>query len=108
MADVGEGDVAAIAFGAVADDTLVIRLSGELDIVSVEALGPSVERILTNDARKVVIDASGLDFMDSCGIALLLRIAARFGALDVLHPSEIIQEIILASGTAEHLRALPE
>ena len=53
---------------------LVIRLAGELDHHSARAALEEVERLLDDYLpRDAVLDLAGLTFMDSAGIALILR-----------------------------------
>jgi anti-anti-sigma factor len=55
-------------------DTPVLRLFGELDLVSAEA----VQHALVALARsEVVVDLSQLEFIDSSGLAALLRARRR-------------------------------
>ncbi|HUR87275.1 MAG TPA: STAS domain-containing protein [Solirubrobacteraceae bacterium] len=59
------------------DDGHVIRLFGELDIASAEMLERELERVEATDAPRIVVDLSGLTFMDSTGIRLLLTTHKR-------------------------------
>ena len=53
---------------------LVIHLAGELDHHSARAALGDIERLLDEYMpRDAVLDMSGLTFMDSAGIALILR-----------------------------------
>jgi anti-sigma B factor antagonist len=58
-------------------DTLIVALSGELDLAS----APDLERELQVGAEgapsRMVIDLSGLGFMDSTGLQALLRARER-------------------------------
>ncbi len=58
-------------------DAHVISLSGELDIASAETLERELEDVEATDAERIVIDLSGLTFMDSTGIRLLLTAHQR-------------------------------
>jgi anti-anti-sigma factor len=86
----------------------VVQVHGELDMESVEELDDQVADVLGLEARAVVLDAAGLTFMDSSGIAILLRLAARFGSLEVRHASAVIRQIIEASGVEECLQVVEE
>jgi anti-sigma B factor antagonist len=50
---------------------VVMTVRGEIDIVSAGALGAALEPINAN--RRVVVDMSGVEFMDSTGLASMLR-----------------------------------
>jgi anti-sigma B factor antagonist len=76
----------------------VVRLTGEIDISNAEPIGDALEAILGPGARRVIVDVAGLDFMDSAGIAMLLRTAARVEAVEIRNPSGIIRRIIECTG----------
>jgi anti-anti-sigma factor len=91
-----------VALGA--DGTLHIVLRGELDILSVEALQPEIAAALAYEASLVVVDAAELTYVDSSGLAVLLRLARRHGDLEVRHASNILRQAITAAGLAGRLR----
>ena len=59
--------------------TFVIELYGELDAASAPELELVLERAEGTDAEKVVLDLSGLEFIDSAGVSLLVGAARRSG-----------------------------
>jgi anti-anti-sigma factor len=61
-------------------DVVVARVSGELDIVGAGALGERIDDAVPTSARTLVVDFSGLDFIDSSGIAMLFALARRLGS----------------------------
>jgi anti-anti-sigma factor len=54
------------------DGWLHLRLSGELDLASASALGERLDDLRAGN-QQVCLDLSNLDFMDSSGIALLVK-----------------------------------
>lgn len=84
-------------------ERLVVHLVGDLDLGSVEVLEPKVTELLGRDAREVTIDATRLEFMDTSGIALLLRLANRFPSLKVEGASSIIARCVAALGLTHRL-----
>jgi anti-anti-sigma factor len=54
-----------------------IRLFGELDLASAGAVERELERAEATDAESIVLDLSGLTFMDSTGVRLLATANAR-------------------------------
>jgi len=76
----------------------VVRLIGEIDISNAEPIGDALADIVGPEARQVVVDLGALDFMDSAGIAMLLRSAARVDALEIRNPSDVIRRIIECTG----------
>jgi anti-sigma B factor antagonist len=76
----------------------VVRLTGEIDISNAEPIGDALEAIVGPDARQVVVDLEGLQFMDSAGIAMLLRTAARVDEVEIRNPSDVMRRIIECTG----------
>jgi anti-sigma B factor antagonist len=59
-------------------DTAVISLRGELDVAGSALLDAELERIAADhDPKTIVVDLSGLDFMDSTGLRLIVLGDAR-------------------------------
>lgn len=52
---------------------IVLALTGELDLASAPELGRQLRELGCTHPGRLLIDLSGLDFMDSTGIALLIR-----------------------------------
>jgi anti-anti-sigma factor len=61
-------------------DVVVARLSGELDISVAEATGRRIADSVPSSARGVVVDMSGLEFMDSSGVSMLFTLARQVGS----------------------------
>lgn len=82
---------------------VVVRMAGEYDIASVEPLEAHLDALLRQDTESVVIDMSELRFMDTSGVALLIRIANNFGSLEIRNASALICRTIQALGLSERL-----
>jgi anti-sigma B factor antagonist len=54
-------------------DALVVRASGDLDLVAAERFGLELMWALTGDASAVFVDLSGVEFIDSTGLRALLE-----------------------------------
>jgi len=74
------------------------RLSGELDLMNVEAVSRHLQAELRTEER-LTLDVSGVTFIDSKGLAMLLQLAAL--ALELGHspivlraPSEVLRRVI--------------
>lgn len=62
----------------VTGDVAVVRLTGELDVAGSALLEQELERIGADHApRALVLDLSGLEFMDSTGLRLVVLADAR-------------------------------
>jgi anti-anti-sigma factor len=60
-------------------DIVVARVTGELDIAGASATGESLGEAVPTSARALVVDFSGLEFIDSSGVAMLFALARRLG-----------------------------
>ena len=57
----------------VTGDTVVVALTGELDVSGASLLDNELDRIASDHAADhVVLDLSGLDFMDSTGLRMMV------------------------------------
>ncbi|MDQ1461843.1 MAG: hypothetical protein QOI08_3327 [Actinomycetota bacterium] len=82
----------------------VVNLVGEIDIANADALGEQLDQLIGAGADRLVVDLSALDFMDSSGIAMLLRAAGRVDSMSVRNPTDAVRRIIECTGLAETLR----
>jgi anti-sigma B factor antagonist len=58
-------------------DVHTIVLAGELDLATAQRLEQELKRVEATDARSILVDLSGLAFMDSTGIRILVAADAR-------------------------------
>lgn len=82
---------------------VVIMLSGEIDLSNIDVLFDKIEPVVAKRAQPVVFDLRELTFMDSSGIALLLRIAAHAQSVRVRKPSALVRRMIEATGLSDVL-----
>lgn len=54
-------------------DTLVLRVEGELDLRSAPSLSRAVASAISERPTRIAIDCSAISFMDSSGLATLVR-----------------------------------
>lgn len=83
--------------------TLYIGLNGELDEHYATHIRKQLDELIDNvKADKVIVELSGLSFMDSTGIGVLLgrykKLQARGIPLYLANPSVSIDKILLLSG----------
>jgi anti-anti-sigma factor len=93
----------------VSDDhgTPVIRLSGELDLVTVESVRAAMDAVLTRETERLVFEISELEFMDSSGLALLVSASRRAQKVELRNPTLIVRRLIELTGLAERLMIVP-
>jgi anti-sigma B factor antagonist len=104
----GPGDDADLVLRTVFQDgTFVVALFGEMDAANAGELDRALLRAEGTDAVEIVLDLSGLHFIDSTGIAVLVAADARSRAdgkrLSVLRGSEPVQRTIEICGLADRL-----
>ena len=61
-------------------DVVIARMSGELDIAGAPGMGDRIHEAVPTSARRLVVDLSGLDFIDSSGIAMLFGLTRKLGS----------------------------
>ena len=90
-----------------AADTVVISVSGELDLASSPALEEELERVAQSDAQVVVVDLRNLEFMDSTGLSVLVRAHQRAEEngrrLGLVNGSQQVQRLLTLTGVADRL-----
>lgn len=88
-------------------DALTIRLTGELDLASVDAIRRQIDGALGPNPQRVVFEMSELRFIDSSGLALLLTVAARSERVELANPPTTLRRVIEFSGLTETLQMTP-
>ncbi|MGW5738357.1 MULTISPECIES: STAS domain-containing protein [Streptomyces] len=85
-------------------DPVLMRVSGDLDMVSAPALRRALDPLL---AKRVELDLANVTFIDSSGVNELLshheRCREEGGRLTVLHPSRAVRQILQLLGVDELL-----
>jgi anti-anti-sigma factor len=75
-------------------DVVVVRLAGELAMESAVRLREATAPLRADD-RPLVLEASGLAFVDSTGIAELCGLAASRGRpIGVLEPQHVVRNVL--------------
>jgi anti-anti-sigma factor len=82
---------------------VVVRLSGELDMATVAELAVPLEQLLERAPQPVVLELDDLSFLDSSGVAVLIRIANRFPQLETRNPTPPVRRVIEVLGLADRL-----
>ena len=76
----------------------IVSVSGELDSSNAGALEETIAPIAAGHPERLVFDLSGLRFMDSAGIAVLVGVAANVDAVELRRPTPIVQRVIELTG----------
>jgi len=80
----------------------VVAVQGDLDVSNADQLAAVLDPLLKQQPTRVVFDLTDLRFMDSSGIAVLLRAAAAV-PVRVTRPSPIVRRVIEATGLTDAL-----
>lgn len=94
----------------------VALVGGEVDLSNVDGVASSLEGAVSNAALGLVLDLSGVTYLDSTGLRLLFRLARelrdRQQALRIVVPPEaLIWRVLRLSGVPDVVpvsRSLPE
>jgi anti-sigma B factor antagonist len=81
----------------------IVALSGELDSSNVDTLSVRLAPITAKQPERVVFDLSGLRFMDSAGIAVLIATARTVKSVHLRNPSEVVRRVVEVTGLTELL-----
>jgi anti-anti-sigma factor len=100
MADLEGTEAAEISIATSSDSGggPVLVVAGELDTSNAALLDAEVTALAEQGARRIVFDFSGLRFMDSAGIAVLLAAASQAGEAVVYRPSPAVRRILEVTG----------
>jgi anti-anti-sigma factor len=89
-------------------EAIVLALGGELDLATAELVRDALEHARAERPARLVIDLSGLSFIDSTGLALLVSEAKRCNNsgepdLEVWPGSEQVQRLFEIAGVVDRL-----
>ena len=92
----------------VSGDTLIVRLSGELDHHTAEVVRTRVEAELDRGYDNLVMNFEHLEFMDSSGLGVILgrykRITAAGGRMSLCSVNDQLMKLFELSGMLKILR----
>jgi anti-anti-sigma factor len=93
-------------------EALVVTLAGELDMNATFGLELELERLTQDtDARALVVDMDGVEFMDSSALGLLLATQERLRAHGIrfllANPSRAVRRMLELTGAGDALSVTP-
>jgi anti-sigma B factor antagonist len=81
---------------------VVVGVSGEVDVYSAPALGERINELLDGGQRRIVVDLSGVEFIDSTGLGTLVsghnRAAELSGSLSLVCNVDRIIKLMRITG----------
>ena len=83
--------------------SVTAKLSGELDHFSADSVRSMLDELTSDNAvRSLVLDLSGMTFMDSSGVGVIIgrykRMAARGGGVSVFGANRQVDRLLELSG----------
>jgi anti-anti-sigma factor len=88
-------------------DQLVLLLDGELDPHTAPLLRDRIDQALADNTTTLVLDVSGLRFIDSSGLRVIIGahkdMAGRGGRLVLRSPTETTRRLLDITGLVDHL-----
>ena len=83
----------------------VVAAIGEVDVYTAPTLDEELTRLVDAGASSLVIDLSGVDFLDSTGLSVIVKaleaVRSRDGRLDVVVTAERVAKVFRITGLDE-------
>lgn len=91
---------------SITNDTLIIRLSGELDESNAKVVREKSDYLIdANNVSNFVYDFKNLSFMDSTGIGVVLgrykKLKSNNIQMSIANPNSQVRKVIITSGINE-------
>ncbi len=94
------------------DETLIVRVSGELDHHIASTLKEEIDQRLKEEIKNIIFDFSLLQFMDSSGIGFLMarykKIKEKEGVAVIVSPTPQVKRILEMSGIMTIIKIAPD
>ena len=105
MAELDDERAAEVVINTGVDPTgvAIVTVSGDLDISNAATLEQAVASIAAERPERLIFDLSGLRFMDSAGIAVLLDAAGKVKAVQLRDPSTAVRRVVELTGLTDVL-----
>ncbi len=80
----------------------IVAATGEVDVYTAPVLDEALSGVVSGGATRVVVDLSGVDFLDSTGLSVLVKALKRVrdadGSLDVVVTAERVAKVFRITG----------
>ena len=91
-----------IRYSELDNGIILIKLSGRLDIIGTDEIETKFTGYCAGEKVRVIVDLSGVDFLASIGIRLLMltakSVASRGGRMVILNPISGVQDVLELTG----------
>lgn len=85
----------------------VLTVTGDLDLLAADELRRVVTEALSGGTRSVVFELSGLRFIDSAGLAVLIEASSHAESVELRSPSTPVRRAVELTGLADVLKVVP-
>jgi anti-sigma B factor antagonist len=58
-------------------DETILRIEGALDAMTAPEIRPTIDRLVSDKPRRVTVDVSDVEFIDSSGVAVIVALFKR-------------------------------
>jgi anti-sigma B factor antagonist len=82
---------------------LSARLAGELDLASLPDIRTGLDNLLSRPSQPLQIDLTDLTFLDSSGVAVLIRLANHFVPVQTVQATAAVRRVLDVLGLADWL-----
>jgi anti-sigma B factor antagonist len=88
-------------------DAMIVRAEGELDLHTAPTLQAEIDSALETKPPRVVVDLSGVDFMDSTGLSVIVATVAAMreqgGEVRVVTGADKITKVFTLTGVDQQV-----
>ncbi len=89
------------------DGVIVLGISGKVNTEASEDLLKKMTDLIDNGARRLLLDLSGVDYINSSGLRVFLTAAKRMadlsGKIVLANVTELIYQVLHVSGCTSHI-----
>lgn len=93
------------------DGVIVLGIGGKINTETSEDLLGKMTELIDHGARQLMLDLSGVDYINSSGLRVLLTVAKRMtelrGKIVLADATELIYQVLQVSGCTSHIEVYP-
>lgn len=82
---------------------LLAAFGGDLDLAGVADVAATLDELLDHDEQPLLLDLADVQFLDSSGVAVLIRLANRFQPVRARAAGAPVRRVIEVLGLADRL-----
>jgi anti-anti-sigma factor len=98
-----DGPSATVEVRSDTSGALTLAIAGELDLASVGPVHAAIDEAVDGGRKQLVFDLGDLTFMDSSGIAMMLKISKEVDSMVLRNVTPIVRRVIEVTGLVDVL-----